>query len=232
METSDTEDFTPGGSRVPELWLPATPRTHSPNPAPRSSGGCARAGHRHRDRPVGAAGIQIEPPDLPAQPITPPNGPSNTLTEVVLQWHPIEGAVTYNVQLSTDQNFLDSSVTQLVTGIKSTRYSPPQTVNNDQYYWRVQPVNADAQVVAWDRLPVWQFRRDWTDQPHLEFPRIGPRWGALLLPVVRDTAGEQVPAPGQPELIFHAGKRGDEVHHGAHDLHPERPVRLLATGRR
>ena len=172
LETSDAEDFTP--TRVTSYPNILATR-YTPNALPQPG-----ATFFWRVRAVLGTGIvtapsvpqayRIEPPDLPAQPITPPDGPTNTLTEVVLQWHPIEGAVTYNVQLSTDQNFLDSSATQTVTNIKSTRYSPPKTVNNDQYYWRVQPVNADQQIVAWDSLPVWQFRRAWPDQPKLQFP--------------------------------------------------------------
>ncbi len=50
------------------------------------------------------------------------------------------------------------------------RYSPPTTLNNDQYYWRVRPVDAAGNNLDWSQVAVWQFRRNWPDQPSLQYP--------------------------------------------------------------
>ena len=44
------------------------------------------------------------------------------------------------------------------------------TVGNDQYYWRVRPVDALGNKRDWDAVQTWTFRRHWPDQPVLEFP--------------------------------------------------------------
>lgn len=83
----------------------------------------------------------------------------------------MDGAAKYNLQLSTDPNFLSGVTTQ--NGILSTRYSPPSTLKNDQYYWRVIPVNASGAATDWAAVPVWQFHKIWSDQPSLEYPADG-----------------------------------------------------------
>ena len=147
--------------------------------------------------------------------------------------------MTYNVQISTDENFLDSSVTSVVNDIKSTRYSPPVTLDNDQYYWRVQPVNADGQNVAWAKLPVWQFRRNWPDQPHLESPADGATVGEPFYyqwsGVDNTRSDTPVLRPGtplasryqlqvSPNASFTPENAVIEVPHGAHDVDPGVPA--------
>lgn len=104
---------------------------------------------------------------VPSQPQAPSDGA--TVEDVVLDWHPIDGATTYRLQISTDSNFLSGVTT--VTGITSTRYSPATTLDNDQYWWRVAPVNADGvQTPFSETTPVWTFIRGWDDQPQLLAP--------------------------------------------------------------
>ncbi len=87
--------------------------------------------------------------------------------EVVLDWEPVAGASTYDLQVSTDDAFQSGTTT--VAGITGTRYSPPSTYNNDEYYWRVRAV-ADANNKApWPATP-WHFRRAWSAQPTLQHP--------------------------------------------------------------
>ncbi|HEX2895852.1 MAG TPA: hypothetical protein VHO29_17750 [Marmoricola sp.] len=111
----------------------------------------------------------------PLEPISP--GMDQVVDDVVLAWHPIDGAATYTLQISNDSNFLNNVTT--VTGIKSTRYSPTTTLKNDQYWWRVAPVNAENYQTPWNdtTTPTWRFRRAWVDQPHLQYPAAGAAVG-------------------------------------------------------
>ena len=98
----------------------------------------------------------------------PADSPSTQVVDVVLDWNPVPGAVRYDLQLSTDQNFLSGVTTynQLV----GTRFSPPTTLANDQYWWRVRPYDAGANFLQWTQVPVWTFQRYWPDQPALVYP--------------------------------------------------------------
>lgn len=106
---------------------------------------------------------------LPAARLTAPADSFGTpVRDVVLDWEPVPGAVSYQLQVSTDDGFL--SVVHSVNGVVGTSYSPPGTLNNDEYYWRVRPVDASNNVAPWPAEP-WRFRRAWTDQPTLVYPR-------------------------------------------------------------
>ena len=107
--------------------------------------------------------VLVAPADNPDSP-----GPDTTVDDVVLQWQPVPGAVHYNLQVSTDCTFAQLSYS--ATGLAATTYSPATTFNNDQYCWRVQPEDAFGNQVSWDSLPSWQFKRDWPNQPTLEYP--------------------------------------------------------------
>jgi hypothetical protein len=95
---------------------------------------------------------------------------NGAVQDVVLDWTPVAGARYYDVQVSTDQNFNTAVVDQTVT---STRFSPPTTLNNDQYYWRVRPVDAAGNRSPWALAPVWHFKRNYPDQPTLQYPADG-----------------------------------------------------------
>ena len=88
--------------------------------------------------------------------------------DVVLDWNPVPGAATYDLQVSTDANFL--TVVEDRTNIVGTSYSPPVTLNNDQYYWRVRPVDAGNNKLDWGQVDTWHFRRNWPNQPVLQYP--------------------------------------------------------------
>jgi len=112
-------------------------------------------------------------PQLPVYPAL-----NQTIKEVALEWHPIDGASSYNVQISTDSNFLTLVHTATV---KSTRYSPPTTLDNDQYWWRVAPINADGFQTPWGpSTPTWNFTRRWPDQATLQYPADGASVGDPL----------------------------------------------------
>jgi large repetitive protein len=90
--------------------------------------------------------------------------------DVVLNWNPVPGAASYDLQVSTDANFQTQTLVENRVGIVGTSYSPPATLNNDQYYWRVRPVDAAGNGLDWGQVTTWHFRRNWPDQPVLQYP--------------------------------------------------------------
>ena len=92
--------------------------------------------------------------------------------DVVLKWDPVDGAAEYELWVSTDPDFNDTSRTVLKDTIVSTRYSPPTTFLNDQYYWKVRAVNAQGEFIDWTdpRVPRQIVRRDWQPAPELVHP--------------------------------------------------------------
>jgi large repetitive protein len=91
-----------------------------------------------------------------------------TVDDAVLDWAPVAGAKTYDLQISTDINF--NTLDHFVNGVTGTSYARPQTLNNDQYYWRVRPVDVNNNKPDWNSVPTWRFRRAWAEQPELEYP--------------------------------------------------------------
>ncbi len=90
------------------------------------------------------------------------------VTDVVLDWTPVTGAATYDLQVGTDENFL--TVVHAASGVTGTRYSPPTTLDNDEYYWRVRPVDTSGNKAPWPASP-WRFRRAWSAQPVPSYPQ-------------------------------------------------------------
>jgi large repetitive protein len=98
-----------------------------------------------------------------------------TVDDAVLDWTPVAGAKTYDLQISTDINF--NTLDHAVNGVTGTSYARPQTLNNDQYYWRVRPVDVNNNKPAWESVPTWRFRRAWPEQPKPEYPANGATVG-------------------------------------------------------
>ncbi|MFC4787380.1 Ig-like domain repeat protein [Nocardioides sp. MAHUQ-72] len=97
----------------------------------------------------------------------PGSDPEEWVRDVILDWDPVPGAATYQLQVSTDDAFM--TMVDNVSGIVGTRYSPPGTYNNDEYYWRVRPVDASGNAAEWPATP-WKFRRAWPEQLALVYP--------------------------------------------------------------
>lgn len=91
--------------------------------------------------------------------------PAGYVEDAIFDWDPVPGAVSYEIQIDTDQDFdtrlLDDK------GIVSTRYAA--ALKNDQYYWRVRPVDAFGVKRDWTPT-LTTFRRAWPRQPQLEWP--------------------------------------------------------------
>lgn len=116
--------------------------------------------------------LGLSPPA--GEPQYPNDDINQDIQDVVLDWDPIAGAKLYDLQISTDSNFL--TFTEQVN-IHGTRYSPTSTLGNDQYYWRVRPADAAANKLDWTQVPIWRFRRSWPSQPSLQYPAHGSTVG-------------------------------------------------------
>lgn len=99
--------------------------------------------------------------------VTPVNSPDTDVADVVFDWEPVPGAVTYELQVDDDDSF-SAPIDNVV--VKGTRYSRPQTYNNNQYWWRVRARNIFGNAQEWTEVPVRQFRRSWPDAPALVYP--------------------------------------------------------------
>ncbi len=102
------------------------------------------------------------------------------VSDVVLEWDSVPGASRYEVRVSTDQNF--TTVAAQETSV-ATRWSPPVTLNNDQYWWQVRAYDSQGQTKDWAELTQrWQFERRWQfgdttaldpERPALVYPTNG-----------------------------------------------------------
>ncbi|WP_181310594.1 Ig-like domain-containing protein [Nocardioides campestrisoli] len=105
---------------------------------------------------------------LPAPVLTyPVDSVDAAVGDVELDWEPVPGAATYDVQIALDRSF--NNYAHTATKIRGTRYSPSTTLANDQYWWRVRAVDAFGQTSAW-RETVFSFKREWLDQPQPVHP--------------------------------------------------------------
>ena len=107
--------------------------------------------------------------ELPPVTVTSPaDDPDLEVEDVVLDWQPVDGAAYYELQVSTDQDFntlVDPRTTNVdaTTRVYGTRYSPPVTYDNNQYYWRVRAVDTNGQQAPWSQVRA-QFKRVWKDR--------------------------------------------------------------------
>lgn len=103
----------------------------------------------------------------PRQPVddnTPdvPEAPGVEVSDVFLEWDPVPGAVRYELQVGLDRDFTLPVETRTVVG---TRYSPVKTYDNDQFFWRVRPVDSSGHKIAWHPDDTQEFQRIWPDTP-------------------------------------------------------------------
>ncbi|HEV2889962.1 MAG TPA: Ig-like domain-containing protein [Frankiaceae bacterium] len=118
----------------------------------------------------------------PAKPVL--ISPSNTtVTDVVFQWSPVAGAASYDIMVSPNPDFANNVT--INARVTSTRYSPPTTILNGSYFWRVRANDtkttpnlgdwsSEIEVAPGEFLPA-QFTRAWNERPTL----LGPANGDL-----------------------------------------------------
>jgi hypothetical protein len=129
--------------------------------------------------PSSTSRFDIQPVALP-QITYPANDVNQAIEDVVLDWTPVPGARTYDVQVALDSGFNNIALT--ITNVQSTRYSPPVTLNSDQFWWRVRAVDLAGQATPW-AASQFGFLRQWPDKPQAVFPT-----GAVSSPTAVSTA--------------------------------------------
>lgn len=114
--------------------------------------------------PLAAAQARIGGNPMASVPagLTPNDPPSIVHKDVVLQWAPVDGAPSYQVQISTDPAFANNVVIDQ-TGIPSTSYAPPVTLPHASYYWRVRAVSSTGAPGSWSNVAA--FTRGWPVSP-------------------------------------------------------------------
>ena len=117
--------------------------------------------------------------DWPAAPALQHPADGSTTTDVYFDWDPVPGAKTYQLQVSPNADWANNKTIDVT--VKSTRYAPPNTINNGNYFWRVRGLDAasTANFGPWSEVRV--FQRDWPDRPELVYPANGavidfPTW--------------------------------------------------------
>jgi len=78
------------------------------------------------------------------------------IEQVEFVWEPISGAVQYDIQYSNNIQFSQPDTVR----VKSTRYSPPVTLNNGSYFWRVRGVTSTGSTGQFTADP-FTFERAW-----------------------------------------------------------------------
>jgi cyclophilin family peptidyl-prolyl cis-trans isomerase len=73
--------------------------------------------------------------------ISPPDSAVNVSTSPTFEWTPVNGAVSYTLQISTFGSFINFVVNQ--SGITSTSYSVNGLEENKKFYWRVRGATAN-----------------------------------------------------------------------------------------
>jgi hypothetical protein len=94
------------------------------------------------------------PPAIPTL-RSPSNNATNVLKTPTLRWYTSTGAISYRVQVSTDQQF---STTKVNVSGSSTSYTVPSSnalSGSTVYYWRVNATNSAGVTSGWST--VWKF---------------------------------------------------------------------------
>ncbi|MGN6609646.1 MAG: Ig-like domain-containing protein, partial [Jatrophihabitans sp.] len=104
--------------------------------------------------------------------LTPTQG--QTVADTVFHWSTVPGAATYTLDVSPNIAFANNPVLH-VEKLTSTQYSPPTTLDNGTYFWRVQAVDAAGDTGAWSDTGT--FTRAWVAQGVPERPTLlTPVW--------------------------------------------------------
>ncbi len=95
--------------------------------------------------------------------------PGATVTDVVFRWDAVAGAAKYQIQVSPNGDWANNITFDQT--VKGTSYSPPVTLNNATYFWRVRALSVrnPADTGPWSS-DGRQFTRSWADVPGLVAP--------------------------------------------------------------
>jgi hypothetical protein len=108
-------------------------------------------------------------PDSSPELVEPTDG--DTVEDIAFSWDPVPGAATYQLQVSPNGDWANNVDVDVV--VKGTAYSPPVTLGNASYFWRVRARDAASTPNLGDWSEEWQFTRTWSDAPTLLTPDDG-----------------------------------------------------------
>jgi hypothetical protein len=94
---------------------------------------------------------------LPAAPtqVTPYNGANGISRSPTLTWSAVPGAISYDVQVATDNSFAPQVMVAAPLGLTATSFAVTGLDSSATYHWRVRVTNA-AGISAWSS-PSWLF---------------------------------------------------------------------------
>ena len=97
--------------------------------------------------------------------------PGAKVTDVVLRWSAVLGAAAYELQVSPNGDWANNL--SIGVTVKGTQYSPPISLDNASYFWRVRAVDGatPANKAPWSNEGL--FQREWTHIPALLAPADG-----------------------------------------------------------
>jgi len=105
----------------------------------------------------------------PSVPVLTQPGNGATITDVVFRWNAVTGAAKYQIQVNPNGDWANNNTFDVT--VKGTSYSPPVTLNNSSYFWRVRALSVRTPADAGPWSPDGrQFTRAWADTPELESP--------------------------------------------------------------
>lgn len=117
--------------------------------------------------PSAALSFNVLPLAKPAL-VSPADSVETKVSDVVLDWEPVPGARTYDLQISDGPTFDPGSTTTAI-GIQGTRFSPATTLNNDQFWWRVRAIDLNGQATTWAQTN-YGFNRVFEHQSQAVYP--------------------------------------------------------------
>ena len=82
---------------------------------------------------------------------------ASTVQRHHFSWQPVPGAKTYQLQVSPNGDW-DNNLA-LDVPVKGTKYSPPTTLDNGGYFWRVRAKDARGVPNNGPWSAEWQFNR-------------------------------------------------------------------------
>ena len=97
--------------------------------------------------------------------------------DVVLDWNPVVGAKSYEIQVARNNDF--TTIIETKTGIQGTNYSPLVTYDNAQYFWRVRSADVNDQSTPWSEARS-VFTRTYPSAPTIRYPANGSNVQAPL----------------------------------------------------
>ncbi|HVT65165.1 MAG TPA: hypothetical protein VHD81_08420 [Mycobacteriales bacterium] len=136
------------------------------------------------------AGVAAPAPTL----VSPANETDTAVKDVILDWKPVAGASSYEVQVSRNAAFTNNGIDLPNGGVTTaTLFEMPLGLPHTTYFWRVRAKVSNG-IGAWSQP--WQFLREWEapisiiQTPNGTDPTLswGPVRGASVYHVIFDTS--------------------------------------------